>query len=114
MPRQYILRGHEPVLEPDLLRWADWFEKADRIVGQDNVGPLFVSTVFLGLDHRMSDGPPVVFETMIFPDNDFGGELIQRRYCTWDEAERGHKVALRYAKRLLARTERNLQHDTQV
>ena len=27
---RYILNGHEPVEEPDLLTWAQWFEDADR------------------------------------------------------------------------------------
>jgi hypothetical protein len=46
-----------------------------------------VSTVFLGLDHRFGDGPPIVFETMVF-----GGPFDQDcdRYESWDEAVAGH------------------------
>jgi hypothetical protein len=55
-----------------------------------------VSTVFLGLDHQWGDGPPLVFETMIF-----GGEhdQYQERYSTWDEAEAGHKQGVRAGRR---------------
>lgn len=50
-----------------------------------------VSTVFLSLDHNWGDGPPILFETMIF-----GGEHdgYQERYRTWEEAEEGHEIAL--------------------
>jgi hypothetical protein len=51
-----------------------------------------VSTVFLGLDHSwLSDGPPLIFETMIFggPHSDH-----QTRASTWDEAERQHAEAV--------------------
>ena len=32
MTAQYILDGTTPVLEPDLLTWARWFETANRHV----------------------------------------------------------------------------------
>jgi hypothetical protein len=50
-----------------------------------------VLTIFLGLDYQFGDGPPLLFETMIF-----GGEHNedQWRYSTWDEAEAGHDAAV--------------------
>jgi hypothetical protein len=54
----------------------------------------YVSTVFLGIDHNYSlEGPPVLFETMIFVDGPLSE--FQERYCTWEEAKRGHERALR-------------------
>jgi hypothetical protein len=49
-----------------------------------------VSTVFLGIDHNFGNGPPLLFETMVF-----GGEYdgYCKRYSTWEEAEGGHKTA---------------------
>jgi len=47
-----------------------------------------VSTVFLNLNHNYSDqGPPVLFETMIF-----GGkhDSYQDRYTSYEDAMRGH------------------------
>lgn len=68
----------------------------ERRVGYDEIGDqgvstIFrqrVSTVFLVIDHSFGDGPPVVFETMIF-----GGrhEGQQWRYVTWDQAADGHR-----------------------
>lgn len=54
--------------------WVDMFGDRGRIVKQENVGDMFISTVFLGLDHNFSwKGPPVLWETMVFgpnPDKD--------------------------------------------
>jgi hypothetical protein len=51
-----------------LLTWARWIEDchAERVVKQEDVGDLWISTVFMGLDHNFLDGPPMLFETMIF------------------------------------------------
>ena len=46
-----------------------------------------ISTVFLGINHNFGDGPPLLFESLIF-GSPHDGE--QRRYSTWDEAEKGH------------------------
>ena len=69
--------------------FAKIFE-ADRIVAQDKQLDVMVSTVFLGLDHNYGDGPPLIFETMIF-----GGPLDQwqDRYSTEEEAKLGHERA---------------------
>ena len=54
---------------------------------------LWVSTVWLGLDHRCGDeGPPIVFESMVFPSRDNLSELAVRRYATELEAAVGHEV----------------------
>lgn len=50
---------------------------------------VLVSTVWLGIDHQFGDGPPLIFETMVF-----GGHLDgeQDRYSTEREARDGHHV----------------------
>ena len=64
---------------------------ASRRVGLDEVGNYRVSTVFLGLDHNYGDeGPPILFETMIFPQSGHN-DLHCERYATWDEAVVGHQ-----------------------
>jgi hypothetical protein len=92
MSRYYILDGHIP--RPcGTEEWARWFEAHlnDRHVAQDEVGAARVSTVFLGLNHQWGDGPPLIFETMIF-----GGphDQYQVRSSTWAEAEAEHAKAL--------------------
>jgi hypothetical protein len=93
----YILdeRG-QPVLEPDVIKWAQWFETSKRILKQDRIDPILVSTVFLGVDHNfMGEGLPLLWETMIF-----GGEhdQYQERYTSREEALKGHENALQMVK----------------
>jgi hypothetical protein len=92
--RHYILKGKEPVQVYDLLEWAKWSGHADttvkRTVLPDGV---IISTVFTGTDTNVSNAfPPMVFETIIE-----GGEhdMYQKRYSTWEEAEKGHEEAIR-------------------
>lgn len=47
-----------------------------------------VSTVWLGLDHRFGDGPPLIFETMVFATST--RDELTRRYSTEQEAREGH------------------------
>jgi hypothetical protein len=48
-----------------------------------------VSTVFLSLDHSWDeDGPPMIFETMLFSD----GDEDMERCSTWEQAEAQHKA----------------------
>jgi hypothetical protein len=94
MTDKYILIGQTPVPEPNLLTWAYWFETADRIVAKTEVGASLVSTVFLGLDHRFrGDGPPLLFETMVFGGGECDGDMW--RCSTWLEAEAQHAEVVR-------------------
>src|SRR5258705_6138330 len=68
------------------------FSMDDKRVAETTVGELWVSTVFLGLDHSYLDGPPILFETMVFPSKskgDFGDNLCWR-YPTKVAAAAGH------------------------
>ena len=93
MHGRYILdENKQPKKEPDLFKWGEWMQTADRVVAKTRDGDVEVSTVFLGLDHNWGGGAPILFETMIF-----GGEHDgwQDRYSTWQEAEHGHIAAVR-------------------
>lgn len=95
--RYYKLVNRVPVPVPGLLEWGSWFATSDRTVAKSEIthpvlDKVLVSTVFLGLDLNYSAvGPPVLFETMVF-----GGPLdeMQYRYCTWDDAIRGHNMCM--------------------
>lgn len=88
MSEHYILNGRETV-PCDLMTWARWFEsnRANRVVNKTKFGDTEVSTVFLGLDHRYGDGPPQIFETLVF-----GGPMDgdMERCSTYEEAEAMH------------------------
>lgn len=71
------------------------------------LGPASISTVWLGSNHSFRrDTPPLIFETMIFCDDE-DWNLSCWRYATKREAEIGHRQIVRLVK-LLQREPRNL------
>lgn len=77
-----------------LLEWAELMEDMEykRVALTELPDGKTVSTVWLGLDHSFSEaGPPIIFETMVFPKGDLG-ELDMERYATLEEAEAGHRL----------------------
>lgn len=93
---KWILEGRE-ARKATLDDWAAFWGKgaAARRVGLTEGDEWTVSTVFLGMDHRFDDGPPLLFETMVFSTKNWrkGRGLSEHdmdRYSTWDEAEAGH------------------------
>lgn len=87
----YVLDGHTPVPEPDIIKYCEWRETADRRVDLTYIDGEreAVSTVFLGINHNfMMPGPPALFETMVIGGY-FDGEYI--RTSTWEEAEAAHR-----------------------
>lgn len=95
----YILGPDNELVVADLLTWARWLETsgARRIVAKDEVHGKIVSTVFLGLDHQFGPGgPPLLFETMIFPSVTDYSEEYMERYSTWDEAAAKHKLIVEH------------------
>lgn len=99
--KYYRLEGQTPVPCADLQAWCAPEWEANRRVAIDKIGPFIVSTVFLGIDHNHTDeGPPLLFETMIFVNltKSTYGEY-QRRCSTWTEAEEMHRKAVQTAKK---------------
>lgn len=108
----YYLDEYKNVLPcKSVEEWAKHYEEGDRIIKQEYVGNAYVSTVFLGLDHRygFKDEPdlPVVFETMVFMEN-WNGEY-QERCCTYEQALEMHEVAKEWAKSKVTLWSRFLQ-----
>lgn len=125
-PRLYYVldEDDDPVAVADVLEWAQWMERAkwDRVVLQTHIdrrgrrvaevpiarrrGGVAVSTVFLGLDHAWTSGPPVLWETMIF-----GGVLDQEqsRYRSKLDALAGHTAAVARVEAIGPRLPRRLK-----
>lgn len=78
-----------------------------RRIGSDNVGDIWISTVWLGLDHNFTGTVPMIFETMVFdtraptewvtdehgerwPINHQWDDQYMRRYATEEQARCGH------------------------
>ena len=96
----YVLEGKETKRASDVIEWGKMIDYANRQVARDRIADgIEVSTVFLGLDHRYGDGPPVLFETLVF-GGESDGEMM--RYSTWEEAEIGHKEMVERVRLTLA------------
>lgn len=103
---KYILDAKgEPLEVWDTEAWAQWFENSEsRQVARDTIGGVAISTVFLGLDHSFhNDGPPILWETMIFGPEDIPEELkgFQMRYRSREQAVKGHQLAVEKVKSLV-------------
>lgn len=75
--------------------WAKSFETRrdqQRVASTVLPNGRWVSTVWLGLNHRYGAGPPLIFETMVFAkDKAASGELDRECYSTEVEALAGHE-----------------------
>jgi hypothetical protein len=89
-------KENNPVICVDMADYAEWLEnnKNQKVVKQENIDDILVSTVFLGLDHSFSTpwNNPILWETMIF-----GGEFdqYQDRYSSYEDALKGHEKAMK-------------------
>lgn len=74
----------------------------NRRVAEEIVGDYWISTVFMPMDHRFGpEGPPIVFETMVFPIKNGKPDMSERycdRCCTWNEAVKMHKRVVQMVK----------------
>ena len=74
-------------------KWAKLMEDFEFKVVEQSIlsNGLYVSTVWLGLNHQFGKGDPLIFETMVFPNKGTWLEQDCVRYSTLKEAQAGHK-----------------------
>ena len=85
----YYDRAGEPI---DQTVWLKLMGQDNR-VAVDRFGEATISTVWLGLNHRFGDGPPLVYETLIFVD---GQEVFGTRYSKEGDAQMGHALLVQF------------------
>lgn len=94
----WILEGKVPIPCKDTIEWGQWMHGhfKDRVVCQQDVDNLWVSTVFVGVDqnHFPSD-EPLLFETMIKKNGDWLNYI--ERTSTWELAIEQHARAVAWA-----------------
>jgi hypothetical protein len=93
-PHFFDRRGH---VERSLYRWSQRFSDPayKRVASTTLEGAegtrLWISTVWLGIDHGCGDTPrPLIYESMAFVDANTGSVIACDRYATLDEARAGH------------------------
>jgi len=90
----YICVNGQPIAEPDALKWAQWFETANRLVSRSIIGDVRIQTDFIGVDDG-SGMEPRVWETIVF-----GGQFdgYSDRYSSAIAAQVGHEQAVQIVK----------------
>lgn len=107
-PIWYTLDEDKNPIPTDITGAAELFEDENRrVVAQHDItcyyfgvviknkfygfaSQYFISTVFLGIDHQFGDGPPILWETMVFRNRDDMNELFCARYETYKSAKMDH------------------------
>lgn len=94
----YYLDDNKRAIPCTLAEWADnraSLEKRQvdwKVIDRRYI----VSTVFLGIDHNYNDdGPPLIFETMVFNVATGWMDIYCTRCSTWEEAVEMQAVAMR-------------------
>ena len=104
---QYFDREGNPL---GLFEWAALYEDHSyRIIAQNRIEDILVSTIWLGLDHSWGwGGPPLIFETMILglgAGEDLDIDEYQWRWSTEVQALAGHDQAVAKVREVLVRRE---------
>ena|SRR5258708_4614514 len=109
--RKYCLdAGGEPVPVDNMSDWAKWYENTElRRIAETTLGKLWISTVFLGIDHNFSgSGDPVLWEVMIFCGSDESHPLHEYQ----ERCSGSRKQALQMHARTVQYAQEWLDHDT--
>lgn len=116
-PLHYLLlpdHSVKAIVGPNaVLEWALEFENGPHSLGDTDIDGWRVSTIFMGVDGTVFDGPPILFETMVFTSAtrlvDFGGRqralktpVDRRRYSTYDQAMQGHAECVTETRAIVA------------
>jgi len=81
--------------------WITWAASTEFRLARTEVGPGYVSTLFLGWrppGRRWHEEPPLLFETMAIG---IDGLDLEERYATRAEALAGHARAVEAARRVV-------------
>lgn len=88
-------------------RWAQLFEDTEGRRIAETIVPLpggeeaRVSTVWIGIDHNFAgEGPPLIFETMVFFNTEIYDDSFCARTSTREEAELMHAIGVKWAGQL--------------
>ncbi len=98
-PHRYIDKQGNPI---SMWQWASKNESKYKIIQQDQIGPYFISTIWIGFNLGCFDNV-LIFETMIFCDSNEEDDLAhwQERYATEQEAIDGHEEACKLCRDII-------------
>jgi len=77
-------------------------DQENRFIDRDVINGFLISTVWIGLDHQFGDGPPLVFETMVFDQREKENweDIFCKRASTEEQAREAHQEAVHFVQTL--------------
>lgn len=81
-----------------------WWRLAHTEIELGDGKTLEISTVWLGLNRQYGEGPPLIFETVAFRDDESG---LVERYSTRVDAVAGHDRTVRFVAAMHGRAARS-------
>lgn len=100
----YDRKGNIVNIDPKDPAYAEIWDPDRRRVAETTIGVFWVSTVHLPIDHAFgSGGKPLIFETMVFSNDDDDSRYVNR-YSTEEEALEGHDEAVKWVRDTLIPT----------
>lgn len=98
----YYTKDGQPIeISPGDPGYESLWDPENRRVAETTIGGIWVSTVHLPMDHSFGQGPPLIFETMVFDHREDERNMSDEycdRYSTQEEALEGHKKAVQWVK----------------
>ena len=93
--QKYYDKENKPI---NLIEWMKLFDDIEyKRIDLTKFNRVEISTVWLGLNHNFGTGQPLIFETMVFKENDYK-DIDMERYSTLVEAKKGHKKMVKKYK----------------
>lgn len=90
---EYYTRSGKPLTFEQWLERTKAGDRDERRVAETTLeNGYWVSTVYMGLNHQYGDGPPLIFECMVFSKKRGVSDLDCDRYSTEAEAKAGHEA----------------------
>ena len=95
MSIEYYDKQGNPLTHDEYFALLETIGPDYKRVALTKVGEITVSTVWLGMNHQLGYGEPLIFESMVFG---WGDKELMERYSTLEEAEEGHKALVAEVK----------------
>lgn len=87
----WILDEHGQPIPATMAQWCMMYETpGSRIVKQEWIGNVRISTIFMGLDHGFGSAIPILWETMTFSNRKDCDEWMERCGGNKEQAEAMH------------------------
>lgn len=88
--------------------FREWAKNNREVTSTHLLNGYWVSTIFIGIDHAWGNGPPMIFESMVFTSDKDMRSVDMMRYSTEVDARIGHELLCqKWSKREISAAHRD-------